>query len=28
VTFLSGVIVYGVMRETLLRKRVVKTPTK
>jgi MFS family permease len=28
VTFLSGVIVSGVMRETLLRKRVVKTPTR
>src|SRR5713101_7901261 len=28
VTFLSGVIVYGVMRETLLRKQVVKTPTR
>ncbi len=27
VTFLSGVIVSGVMRETLLRKQVVKTPT-
>jgi MFS family permease len=27
VTFLSGVVVYGVMRETLPRKRVVKTPT-
>ena len=27
VTFLSGVVVYGVMRETLPRKRVGKTPT-
>jgi MFS family permease len=27
VTFLSGVVVYGVMRETLPRKRVVKAPT-
>ena len=27
VTFLSGVVVYGVMRETLPRKRVVKVPT-